>query len=501
MKKTGIVYLVGAGPGNPGLVTVRALECIRRAEVVVYDRLIPASVLKQARPDARLIYVGKQASQHALPQEQINELLAQEALAGHVVCRLKGGDSFIFGRGGEEALHLVERGIPFEIVPGVTSAIAAPAFAGIPLTHRDCASSVAFITGQEDADKETSTINWRGLATGPDTLVFLMGMGNLPEITSRLMENGKPADTPVALVRWGTTPSQQTVVGTLSDIVQKAQAAGLKPPVATIIGEVVRLREKLSWFEKKPLFGKRIVVTRAREQASELSSLLADLGAEVIEFPTIKPVALPADTDFLSSLPEYNWVIFTSANGVRFLLEHLRQAGRDLRALGKAKIAAIGPGTAAALESVGLIVDFQPTEFVAEKVLEQFPADPKGLHIFIPRAKEARDVLPEGLRERGAEVRVYPVYETVPDCEGAEELRARLTAGEIDVICFTSSSTVQNFVTAIGDTNLLSRVALASIGPVTTKTAEELGLRVQISAKEHTIPGLVESICQHFGNH
>ena len=498
--KQGIVYLVGAGPGDPGLMTVRGLECLRRAEVVVYDRLIPQAVLKEANPKAKLIYVGKQSADHALTQDKINELLAQEAQAGKIVCRLKGGDPFIFGRGGEEALYLKERGLAFEIVPGVTSAIAAPAYAGIPLTHREFASSVAFITGQEDADKSNSTINWSGLAQGPDTLVFLMGMANLGEITARLMEHGRPAETPVALVQRGTTPAQRTVVGTLGDIVAQAQAAGLKPPVAIVVGEVVRLREELSWFEQKPLFGKRIVVTRAREQASELSARLSELGAAVIEFPTIKPVILPVDWGFLRNLPSYDWVIFTSANGVHYFLEHLLEVGRDIRALGTAKLAAIGPATKEALETLGLHVDFVPTQFIAEKVLEEFPAQLAGSLILIPRAKQARDVLPEGLRERGAQVDVYHVYETLPEVAGAEQLRRRLVDGEVDVVCFTSSSTVENFVDAMAGDEPLSydKVVFASIGPVTTETAEELGLRVQVTAQEHTIPGLVAALCRYF---
>ena len=499
--KSGIVYLVGAGPGDPGLITVRGLECLRRAEVVVYDRLIPQAILKEARPDAEMIYVGKAAADHALPQEQINEVLAQKAQEGKVVCRLKGGDSFIFGRGGEEALYLQERGLAFEIVPGVTSAIAAPAYAGIPLTHREFASSVAFVTGQEDAEKSDSTINWEGLASGPDTLVFLMGMKNLPEITANLMRNGKPSNTPVALVRRGTTPEQQTVVGTLGNIVEKARAAKLTPPVAIVVGKVVQLREQLAWFEKKPLFGKRIVVTRSREQASDLSSRLSELGAEVIEFPVIKPVAMPADKEFLCNLPSYDWVIFTSVNGVKFFVEQLREVGRDVRALGNAKIAGIGPATAEALESAGLKVDFHPSQFVAEKVLEEFPENPAGMRILIPRAKQAREVLPKGLREKGATVDVYHVYETLPEAEGAEELKARLTAGEVDVVCFTSSSTVQNFMAAVGAGGELppnAGITFASIGPITTKTAEEAGIKVQVEAAEHTIPGLVDSLCRYF---
>lgn len=497
-RSSGIVYLVGAGPGDPGLITRRGLECIRSAEVVVYDRLIPPSLLQEARSDAKLVYVGKQAANHAMPQDQINELLAREAQAGKIVCRLKGGDPYIFGRGGEEALYLIERELAFEEVPGITSAIAAPAYAGIPLTHREWASSVAFVTGQEDSEKTESTINWAGLATGPDTLVFLMGMGNLPEIAVRLMENGKPADTPAALVRMGTTPSQQTVVATLGTIVEAGKKAGLKPPVATVIGKVVNLHEQLSWFERRPLFGKRIVVTRAREQASDLTQRLAVLGADVVEFPVIRPVALPPDPAILDQIGSYDWIIFTSANTIPFLMQQLFESGRDIRALGSAQIGSMGPGTTAALEAAGLRVDFQPTKFVAEQVLEQFPELPAGQRILIPRAKQARDVLPEGLRQRGLHVDIYPVYETLPDSEGAEELRKSLSAGDIDVICFTSSSTVTNFIAAIGDLPIPSSVTLASIGPVTTKTAQDAGLKVGILAEEHSIPGLVKAIEEKF---
>jgi uroporphyrinogen III methyltransferase / synthase len=493
-SKRGIVYLVGAGPGDPGLITRRGWECLKIADVVVYDRLIPPQLIKEARADARLIYVGKQAADHAMRQEEINALLAQEAQAGLIVCRLKGGDPYIFGRGGEEALYLAERGIAFEEVPGVTSAIAAPAYAGIPLTHREWASSVAFVTGQEDADKPESTINWEGLAQGPDTLVFLMGLKNLPEIVAKLIEHGKAPDTPAALVRMGTTPQQQTVIGTLADIVAKGNAAGLTPPVATVVGEVVKLHDSLCWFERRPLFGKRIVVTRAREQASELSVQLSVLGAEVIEFPTIKISPLPVDDAALSRLSEQDWIIFTSANAVRILLEQLHNLGKDIRALGNAKLASIGPGTSAALEALGLRVDFQPTEYVAEKVLEEFPEATAGKRIMIPRAKQAREVLPEGLRQRGAQVEVYPVYETLPDCAGAQELLPRLLAGEVDVICFTSSSTVENFMAAMGGVKLPETIAIAVIGPVTSKTAVECGLKVQIEAEEHTIQGLVDVI-------
>lgn len=494
MSNTGCVYLVGAGPGDPGLCTSRALECIRRADCIVYDRLVNERLLAHARPDAERVYVGKQSSRHTLRQEEINTLLVEKAGEGKVVCRLKGGDPYVFGRGGEEALALREAGLPFEEVPGITSAIAAPAYAGIPVTHRGVAASFAVITGHEDPTKTESSIRWEHLARGVDTLVFLMGVENLEFITSQLQLNGRPSDTPVALVRWGTTPRQETLTGTLANIVRKVAETGFRSPAVTIVGDVVRLRENLRWFDARPLFGRRILVTRSREQASDLVAQLEALGAEAIEFPVIRIEPLAWEEDVAG----YDWLIFTSANGVISFFDRLRALGKDVRAIGPAKLAAIGPATAAELEARGLRVDFVPTQFVAEKVIEQFPEDPAGKRILIPRAREAREVLPEQLTARGATVRVLPVYETLPDAGAADEIRARLREGTIDLITFTSSSTVRNFVQAVG-AEAAQAVTTASIGPITADTARELGLLPTIVAEEHTIAGLVQAVVTWFG--
>lgn len=490
-----IVYLVGAGPGDPGLITVKGLRCLHAADVVVYDRLANPRLLSHAREGAEMIYVGKASSQHAMKQDDINQLLVDKAKEGKIVCRLKGGDPYVYGRGGEEAETLVANGIAFEEVPGVTSAIGAAAYAGIPVTHRKLCSALGIVTGHEDPTKTESSIRWDKLATAMDTLVFLMGVENLPNIVSRLVANGRAPETPVALVRWGTMPCQETLVGTLADIVEKVRAADFKSPAVTVVGEVVNLRETLRWFDNRPLFGKRILVTRAREQASELSAMLEEAGAEAVEFPVIKiePVDNTDAADRLASF-RYDWVLFTSANAVSALREQLKQTGRDIRALGAAKLGAIGPATAQALQSLGLKVDFVPSEFVAEKVAEDFPEDPNGLRILIPRAQEAREVLPEKLTDRGAEVEVVPVYRTLPNTEGADAIREQLAAGEIDLITFASSSTVTNFLKATGEQTDLTKTPLASIGPITTETAIKNGLTITVQPKEYTIPALVEVI-------
>jgi len=495
----GRVYLVGAGPGDPGLLTLRGRDCLARADVIIYDRLANPQLLIQARADAERIYVGKEASRHALSQEEINQLLVDRARQGQVVCRLKGGDPFVFGRGGEEAEALVAAGIPFEVVPGVTSAVAAPAYAGIPVTHRHYSSSLAILTGHEDPTKDESAIHWDRLATGVDTLVFLMGVHYLPEMVQQLLAHGRPPETPVALVRWGTHPRQETLVGTLANIVQKVAEAGFQPPAVTVVGEVVSLREKLRWFETQPLFGQRVLVTRARAQASALSALLRERGAEPVEFPVIQIRPL----DFQARLKElaaaefpFDWLIFTSANGVEIFFAGLREIGRDARALGRAKLGALGPATGAALTERHLLVDYCPSKFLAEQFLAEFPEPVAGQHILIPRAREARELLPEALQARGADVEVLPVYETVRDGEGAEAIQRQLTAGEIDLVTFTSSSAVQHFVALVG--LVPSGVKVACIGPVTADSAREKGLRVDIVAEEHTIPGLVQALEKHW---
>jgi uroporphyrinogen III methyltransferase/synthase len=489
---SGCVFLVGAGPGDPGLATERAVECLRQADCVVYDRLANERLLAHARPDAERLYVGKEAGRHALRQEEINQLLVTKASEGKVVCRLKGGDPYVFGRGGEEAEACRAAGIPFVVVPGVTSAIAVPAYAGIPVTHRGVATSFAVVTGHEDPTKAQSGIRWEHLARGVDTLIFLMGVENLAQIVAQLRAHGRPAETPVALIRWGTLPRQETLVGTLDDIVAQVQQTGFRSPAVTVVGEVVRLREALRWFDTRPLFGLRVLVTRAREQASALVAQLEAQGAEAIEFPTIRLQPLAWEEDVAG----YDWILFTSANGVRYFFERLRALGQDARAIGPARLGAIGPATAAALEGLSLRVDFVPDQFVAERVVEQFPEDPAGKRVLIPRARAAREVLPERLAERGARVRVLPVYENVPDTSAAEALRARLAEGGIDLVTFTSASTVRNLVEAIG-AQALAGVPAACIGPITAEAARAAGLCVEFVAAEHTIPGLVQAIVAH----
>lgn len=502
-KEKGYVYLVGAGPGDPGLLTLKGRECIAKADVIVYDRLVSTRLLDYANPEAELIYVGKSPERHTLKQEEINRLLADKALEGKIVTRLKGGDPFVFGRGGEEAEVLVEHGISFEIVPGITSAIAVPAYAGIPVTHRDFTSTIGIITGNEDPTKEETSIDWGKLATGLGTLVFLMGMANLPKIVEKLLAHGRPADTPVGLIRWGTRPEQETLVGTLADIVEKAREANFANPAIIIVGEVVSLRDKLQWFEKKTLFGKHIVVTRAREQASNLTSALEKLGAQVLEFPAIE-IAEPLDwapvDAAIDSLPNYQWVVFTSVNGVDCFFQRLLAKGKDVRNLLGLNICAIGPKTREALEKLALRVEYMPEEYVAEAIIKGLEGRIQpGEKVLLPRADIARKVLPRALAELGAEVTDVTVYRTVKTKNNVDRLLSALRAQEIDIVTFTSSSTVKNFVEVLPPEEkeaLMAGVQVASIGPITTKTAEDLGLHVHVQAKEYTIEGLVKAILE-----
>ncbi len=509
----GRVYLVGAGPGDPGLITMRGVECLRRADVIVYDRLAHPDLLKHTRSDAERVYVGKSSAQHTMRQEEINAVIVARAMEGKTVCRLKGGDPFVFGRGGEEAEECRRAGVPFEVVPGVTSAIAAPAYAGIPVTHRDAASSFAVITGHErdergeagtrEAGSAEGRRKWAGIANAADTLVFLMGVENIGEISARLMENGRAPETPVALVRWGTWPRQQTLVSSLGSVVQDVKRAGFTAPAVTVVGEVVRLRETLRWFDTRPLFGKRVVVTRAREQASALSDLLREYGGEPVEFPVIRiaPMADYSDLDrALSELTAYTWVVFTSANAVSAVAERLQAAGRDTRSFANCRIAAIGPATAERLREIGIQPDFVPSRFVAEAVAEEWPdRNLAGKSVLIPRAKEAREFLPDRLREMGATVDVVAAYETVRDAEAADEIRDQLQNGEIHAVTFTSSSTVKNFVESIGAEHIpsiLKGVLIACIGPITADTARETGIEPDIVSEEFTVPGLVEALVE-----
>ncbi len=499
---TGKVYLIGAGPGDPGLFTLKGKRCLEEADVVAYDALANRRLLSHAKPDAETIYVGKRGGRHALPQEEIGRLLVERARAGKVVVRLKGGDPFIFGRGGEEAEELAAAGVPFEIVPGVTSAVAAPAYAGIPLTHRDFTSTVAFVTGHEDPTKEDTGIAWDKIATGIGTLVFFMGVGRLPEIVQRLVENGRPPETPAAVIRWGTRAEQTVVTATLATLAERC--VGMAPPALIVVGEVVALREKLRWFEEKPLFGRRILVTRAREQASALADRLEAAGAEVVEFPSIQiePPETWASLDAaIARLREYQWAIFTSANGVHFFWDRLQHAGRDVRDLFGIAVCAIGPATAAALQERGIRADLVPGEFTAEGLLDAIGHERvRGERILLARAAEAREVLPEELRRRGAVVDVVAAYRTVRNTANADELRGMLRDGKIQAVTFTSSSTVRYFLELVGDdaTELLRGVVVASIGPITAETAARQGIPSHVVPDSYTIPALVDALVRHF---
>jgi uroporphyrinogen III methyltransferase/synthase len=498
-----VIYLVGSGPGDPGLFTLKGVRCMEEADAVVYDRLAPRALLGYARPEAEQIYVGKKPGNPTMSQGEINDLLVKMGRAGMTVVRLKGGDPYIFGRGGEEALALTRAGLSFEVVPGVTSGVAAPAYAGIPVTHRNVATSVAFVTGHEDPTKGSQDVDWEKLANGVDTLVLYMGVDRLEEISTGLITAGRKPDTPVACVRWGTLPVQRTITGTLQDIADRVAEAGLQPPAIIVVGEVVALREKgLDWYERRPLFGRRVIVTRARAQAGELAADLERLGAEVHEFPTIE-ISPPEDFGPLDAairdLDSFGLIIFTSVNGIEAFLKRLQHHGLDLRAVPRdAKVAAIGPATAERIEQAGLRVDVVPEEYRAEALIEALGAHPlAGERILIPRAKVAREVLPKTLREAGAEVVVPPAYESVPSTKGKEEVSLRLQSGEIDCVTFTSSSTVENFVGAFGAGEaawLLSETRVACIGPITADTARKHGLRVDAEAKEYTIPGLIEAV-------
>ena len=506
-QSRGKVYLIGAGPGDPGLITVKAKECIQTADVVVYDYLASPFLLDYASKDAEIIYVGKKGGDHTLTQDKINLLLVDKAKEGKNVARLKGGDPFVFGRGGEEAQELLSYGIQYEVIPGVTSAISAPAYAGIPVTHRDHTSFVSFITGHERPDKKESRMQWDIFAKSDATLVFLMGVKNLSNIATKLMENGKPADTPVALVRWGTTTRQQTVTGTLETIVDEVKKAGLKSPAIIVVGHVVSLRDELAWFDKKPLFGRKIVITRARAQASGLVAELNRLGAQCIEVPTIK-IAPPEDIKPLETaiddLGQYDWLVLTSVNGVKYFFDTLFAKGKDVRALGHLKFACIGPVTKERLADYGIISDILPDTYQAESVVEAFSdLDMTGKKVLLPRAKKARTILPEQLTRMGALVDEVTAYETRLADEGKEMLIDMLEAGDIDAVTFTSSSTVTNFLTLLEGQNasaLLEKVVLASIGPITSDTIRAQGLTPDIEAGAFTIDGLIEALLKHYEN-
>ncbi len=499
--QTGKVYLVGAGPGDPGLITQKGIERLSQADVIVYDHLLDERLL--ASYQAEKIYVGKSGAQHAREQDEINQVLVEKAKAGKTVVRLKGGDPFVFGRGGEEALELVAAGIPFEVVPGVTSAIAVPAYAGIPVTHRGIASSFAVITGHEDPGEAETSINWAKVSTGIDTLLFLMGLQNLGFIVRNLTENGRPPETPAAVIKDGTKGTQQVVTGTLADIVRKAREQGLTSPAVIVVGEVVKLREKLRWFDNRPLSGKRVLVTRARHQASVLSALLAERGATLIELPAITIRPIPDNAllrKAITELSHYNWILFTSVNAVELFFSALYYVKIDARALCGLKIGAIGSATAQALEQKGIIPDYQPEIFTTAALAEGLKRfEIAGKSILLPRAEIADEDLVRGLEQMGAKVTEVPTYETMPATEDMARARELILVGETDVVTFTSSSTVANLVSALGgDLEELKNVTIAAIGPKTAETARKAGLKVEILATEQTIPGLVRAIEEHF---
>jgi uroporphyrinogen III methyltransferase/synthase len=492
--RPGVVYLVGAGPGDPGLITARALELIASADLILHDRLIPDEVLQGARTDAKLIYVGKRPGEPTIEQDEIERMMVEAAKAGRVVVRLKGGDPFVFGRGGEEGEALFAAGVQFEIVPGVTAGVAAPAYAGIPVTHRADASAVAFVTGHEDPDKGKSALDWDALAAFPGTLVVYMGVKRLSEIVAALIAGGRDHNQPAAVIERGTMPGQRTVDATLGDIAEAAEREGFGAPAVIVVGPVAARRGELAWLERRPLFGRRVVVTRARAQASGLASRLRDLGAEVVELPAIR-IEPRIDSEevrtAVNDLHSYALVCLTSSNGVRLLFEALGEAGLDARALSNATVAAIGPGTEAELAAHGIRADIVPEQFVAEAMIDALADVPvKGRPALVARAAEARDVLPEALRERGAKVDVLTLYETVAEPPDPAAVEAARTA---DYLTFTSSSTVRNLVAAL-DGRLPDGIRVVSIGPVTSEAAREAGLKVDVQADRHDIDGLVESL-------
>ena len=500
-KQKGKVYLVGAGPGDQGLVTLRAKECIEQADAIVYDHLANPALLSWAPDNVEIIYVGKRAGEHALTQEKISALLVEKAREGKQVVRLKGGDPFVFGRGAEEAKAVADAGIAFEIVPGITSAIAGPAYAGIPVTHRAENSHVTFFTGHEDPAKAETAIDYAALAKLGGTQVMLMGVERIQSITREMLANGVRADLPVALVRWATTGRQETLTGTLEDIGQRVVDAGFEAPAVAVFGEVVALRESLNWYEKRPLSGKRIVVTRTRKQAGALSSRLRALGAEIIELPTIRiepPTNLREFAELVQDAHAYDWIVFASANGVEAFFEIFFKLYDDTREIGGARIAAIGPATAQRVADFHLHVDLQPDEFVAESVIREFQklGGVENLRIFLVHAERARDVLPKQLSSLGAIVDEGLAYRTVPETRDTTGAHRQLLEEGADLITFTSSSTVENFL-ALG-LPWPKGMQVASIGPITSKTAREHGLRIGIEARRHDISGLVEAIEEFF---
>ncbi|RQD72773.1 MAG: uroporphyrinogen-III C-methyltransferase [Candidatus Syntrophonatronum acetioxidans] len=499
---SGVVYLVGAGPGDPRLITLRGKECIEKAQVIVYDRLVSPYLLSYASPGAEMIYVGKSPGNHALGQEKINQLLAERARENKIVVRLKGGDPFVFGRGGEEVELLAEQGIPFEIVPGITSAVAVPAYAGIPVTHRDFVSSFSVITGHEEEEKDETAIQWDKLARGKDTLIFLMGVKNLGLIVDQLVSRGKPSHTPVALIRWGTLGRQEVLQGTLQDIVDKTGERNFKPPAVIIVGEVVGLREKMIWWEKKPFWGRRVVITRPYHLQKSFQEKILELGGEAISLPTVE-ISPPEDfkplDNALDRVGDFSWIVFTSINGVKFFFERMESLDKDIRELGGVKMAAIGPKTAEAVEKKGIKIAFQPEEYRAEAVAQgllEFTSP--GEEILLPRADIARPHLAQALKERGVKVQEVVTYHNrVPRGKLDMDLEEVFTGQKKPVVTFSSSSTVRNFFKVVGEEKgkeLLKNSIIASIGPITSETIRSFRQEVDIEASRYTMEGLLKGI-------
>lgn len=493
----GKVFLVGAGPGDFDLITIKGLDCIRKADVIVFDRLANDKLLKEAKRNCELIYVGKELSNHTKTQDEINEIIAQKAIEGKIVTRLKGGDPYVFGRGGEEAIYLFDRNIDFEVVPGISSSIGGLCYAGIPITHRDYASSFHVITGH--LKEENKELNWKALSDLKGTLVFLMGMSNLDKICSNLIKEGKNKNTPAAVVNWASRPNQRVVTGTLENIYQIVQKKGIKNPSLIIVGDVVKLRDKLNFYENKPLFGKNIVVTRSREQSSELSSNIYKLGGNSIEFPVIKINKIENSNEFNSiarKLNKYTFIIFTSKNAVDIFFEKLYQIGMDSRKLGNSKIVAIGSATAKAAKKYGIIPDIMPDKYIAEQIVDTLkPQLTKEDKILIPRAKDARKSIVQQLSDI-CEVDEVKIYETIKDNSKKEDIINYLEESKIDYITFTSSSTVKNFFDILGKENIekIKDAKMLSIGPVTSSTIEMLGMKVYKEAQTYTIDGLMDII-------
>jgi uroporphyrinogen III methyltransferase/synthase len=504
---SGIVYLVGAGPGNPALITLRGVECLQRAQVVVYDYLANEQLLDHAHPYAERIYAGKIGGRHNQDQDEINRLLVEKGLSGKIVVRLKGGDPFVFGRGGEECEALAEAGVPFEVVPGVTAAVGAAAYAGIPLTHRDFTASVTFVTGQEGKGKNETNIDWDRISLGNGTVVLYMGISSLRRNMQQMIEHGRSPHTPVALIRWATTVDQQVLSGSVADIADKAEDAGFKPPAVTIVGDVVRLRDKLRWFDNRPLSGRRIIVTRAADQAGEFSTMLEDLGATTMECPTIRlvdPVSWDNLDDSIRSLDQFDWVVLTSFNAVRFFFQRLHALGFDSRALGGCRVCAIGPKTAEAIRQYGIHPDLIPLDYKAESLISEFAKLVLvGKQVLFPRADRARDIIPDKLAQMGAHVTAPIAYRNIlPDRLCPEALLA-LEKRSVDCITFSSSSTVLNMAELLGAdllADMLQGVAVASIGPITSRSCRDLGLKVDIEPSQFTLPALATAIKNHFSS-